>query len=144
MSSRYLVCFLLLSLLSLQLLLPVASGAATREREPRDFTGGTSFGTTREEIIENRNKRRRQLKNLINSMRKKLADHSAGEQILEEEEKATMERRLDLYARKLEMLKGDMEEWEIERILSRSQSQNDRRRQMRDDLHSKMNSHTEL
>jgi len=96
----------------LSLLFVAANGAVAeaQDRNPRDFTGGTGWGSTREEILQNRERRKRQLRNLMNAMRKKLADHSAGEITLEAQEKADMERRLDLYSRKLTMLQADLEE----------------------------------
>jgi hypothetical protein len=81
-----------------------------RDSNARDFTGGTGWGNTREEILENRKRRQRQLRNLVTAMRKKLADHSAGEISLEPQEKADNERRLDLYSRKLDSMKEDLEE----------------------------------
>lgn len=82
-----------------------------RDRNSREFTGGgVGSGSTREEILSNRERRKRQLRNLINHMRKQLADHSTGEITLEPKEKADMERRLDLFSRKLNMMSGDLDE----------------------------------
>lgn len=103
-----------LALLATLIVCPANADAAAvgerRERNAREFTGGTGWGNTREEIVENRKRRKRQLRNMINMMRKKLADHSAGEITLEPQEKADTERRLDLYSRKLDMMKEDLEE----------------------------------
>ena len=80
------------------------------DRSSRELTGGTGWGSTREEILENRQRRKRQLQNMILAMRKQLADHSAGEITLDPKEKADTERRLDLYSRKLDTLKNDLED----------------------------------
>lgn len=98
------------SLFALVLAVADAAVGERRDRNAREFTGGTGWGNSREEILENRKRRKRQLRNIINSMRKKLADHSAGEITLTPKEKADTERRLDLYARKLNMMKDDLEE----------------------------------
>jgi hypothetical protein len=81
-----------------------------RELTKNSFPGGVGWGSTPEEIIKNRRRRKQQLQNLVNTMKKKLADHSAGEITLELQEKADMERRLDLYSRKLDTLKHELDE----------------------------------
>ncbi len=101
---------LLASLVALFVVPTKAATAERRDRNAREFTGGTGWGSTREEIQEHRNQRKRQLKSMIHAMRKKLADHSAGEITLDPKEKADTERRVDLYSRKLDMLKQDLEE----------------------------------
>ena len=91
----------------------IQSNAAVGERQEgnsRDFAGGTGWGSTRDEIMENRKRRKRQLGNMVNAMRKKLADHSAGEITLDPQEKADTERRLDLYSRKLDTLNHDLDD----------------------------------
>jgi hypothetical protein len=67
-------------------------------------------GATREEIIKKRENRKRQLQNLVNHMRKQLAAHSAGEKILDPEEKASIEKRIDMYLQKINSYKEDMDE----------------------------------
>lgn len=47
---------------------------------------------------------------MVNYMRKQLADHSAGEVILPAKEKSDIERRLDIFSRKLDMLQTDLQE----------------------------------
>lgn len=69
-----------------------------------------SDSDTREEILQNRERRKRQLRNMINRMRKQLADHSSGEIILDKKEKIDIERRLDVYARKLDTMNQDLDE----------------------------------
>ena len=72
----------------------------------------TSFGdVTREQILETRNRRKRQLKVMLVDARKKLADHSAGEKPLTEEAKAILVNSIDVYRRKIESMEGELEEW---------------------------------
>lgn len=73
-------------------------------------SSGLGYGTTKEEILENRKNRRRQLRNLINDMRKKLANHSAGEITLAPDEKAAIEKRLDIFQRKLNSMEVELDE----------------------------------
>ena len=76
----------------------------------RKDMGGLGYGTSREEIIANRGRRQRQLTNLVNHMRQQLADHSAGEKILDAKEKEMIEKRRDVYQQKLESMKEDLDD----------------------------------
>jgi hypothetical protein len=104
-----------IALLTLSVLLLVACATAELSAEERfieETTSGAAYGygTTRDEITGNRARRKRQLRNLINDMRQKLADHSAGEIVLDPEEKTKMERRMDIYQRKLDTMSDDLDE----------------------------------
>jgi hypothetical protein len=104
-----------IALLTLSVLFLVLGATAELNKEERlieDLTSGAAYGygSTRAEIINNRARRKRQLRNLVNDMRQKLADHSAGEKVLDPEEKATMERRMDIYQRKLDTMSDDLDE----------------------------------
>lgn len=105
---------LLTSLLTVALLLfPSIVQAKARDRlnEAReDKTSGLGFGTSKEEIYANRDRRKRQLKSLVNDMRKQLADHASGEKVLSLEEKLTLEKRIDIYSRKLDTMTGEIDE----------------------------------
>lgn len=94
----------------------------------------TSFGdVTREQILETRNRRKRQLKVMLVDARKKLADHSAGEKPLTEEAKAILVNSIDVYRRKIESMEGELEEWEIERLIAReTEAANRRKKRSRD------------
>ncbi len=72
---------------------------------------GAVGDTTREQVLETRNRRKEQIKNLVEDAKRKLADHAAGEKILTEEEKAELERNMDLFQRKVESMEVDLEEW---------------------------------
>ena len=76
----------------------------------RDDSGVGFDSTTKEGILANRERRKQQLKNLVNGMRKQLADHSAGEKTLSPDEKETMERRLHLFQQKIESMKKDLDD----------------------------------
>lgn len=67
-------------------------------------------GATREEIIQKRVNRKRQFQNMVNHMRRQLADHSAGETILDPEEKVAIEQKMDIFQRKISTITGDMDE----------------------------------
>ena len=67
-------------------------------------------GATRDEILQKRVNRRRQLQNMVNHMRQQLADHSAGETILDPEEKVDIEKKMDIFQRKISTMKGEMDE----------------------------------
>jgi len=90
---------------------------------------GASRDTTREQVLETRKRRKEQIKNLVKDAKRKLADHAAGEKILTEEEKAELERNVDLFQRKVESMEVDLEEWEIERLVDRGIEQDKRRRE---------------
>jgi hypothetical protein len=105
-----LVANLWFALLALTVPLVHANNSRERLDEIRKGMGGLGYGTSREEIDANRDRRKRQLRNLINDMRQKLADHSAGEKILKPEEKAEMEKRMDIFQRKYDSMKVDMDD----------------------------------
>jgi mannitol-specific phosphotransferase system IIBC component len=77
-------------------------------RKDRELTYGD---TTKEQILETRNRRRRQLNNMILDARKKLADHAAGEITLTQEKKKAMENQMDIFQRKLDTMKEELEDW---------------------------------
>eukprot|EP00536_Pseudo-nitzschia_multiseries_P007588 jgi/Psemu1/66097/estExt_Genemark1.C_1800052 len=82
------------------------------EEIQRRFTTASSYGdTTREEILETRKRRKRQLNVMLMDARRKLADHSAGEKILTEEQKSQLEDTVDLFQRKVESMEVELEEW---------------------------------
>lgn len=66
--------------------------------------------TKRQEILARRDSQKHRLNALITHMRKQLADHSAGEVILEPKEKSDLERRLDLYVMKVDSMKKPVDD----------------------------------
>jgi len=75
--------------------------------------------TTREHILETRARRKRQLKSMINDARKKLADHAAGEITLSDERKKSLQNQMDIFQRKLDTMKDELEDWVSEQQFKR-------------------------
>jgi hypothetical protein len=89
-----------------------------QQQQPKDYIHyrlhdhETSFGdTTREQVLATRERRRRQLKSVVDGARKKLADHSSGEIELTAKEKKELEDQMDIFQRKLDTMRNDLEEW---------------------------------
>jgi hypothetical protein len=94
------------------LLMPLASASSNTADPFRRRDREATFGdTTREQILETRERRKRHLKNMILDARKKLADHSAGEITLTAEKKQQLENQMDIFQRKLDTMQHDLEEW---------------------------------
>ena len=72
---------------------------------------GTAGDTTREQVLESRNRRKEQIKNLVKDAKRKLADHDSGEKVLTDEEKDQLQRNVDLFQRKVESMEEELEEW---------------------------------
>jgi hypothetical protein len=77
----------------------------------------------REAILARRDSQKQRLNALIRHMRKQLADHSAGEVLVEPEEKAQLEKRLALYVQKVDSMKDYVDDEEVEVTLAREASQ---------------------
>mmetsp|Transcript_8317 Transcript_8317/g.20469 ORF Transcript_8317/g.20469 Transcript_8317/m.20469 type:complete len:122 (+) Transcript_8317:102-467(+) len=90
---------------------------------------GAARDTTREQVLESRNRRKEQIKSMVKDAKRKLADHDSGEKILTDEEREQLERNVDLFQRKVESMEEDLEEWEIERLVARGIEQDKRRRE---------------
>ena len=92
--------------------------------------------TQREEILESRKRRSKQLEAMLVDAKQRLADHAAGIRLLEEKEKTDLEKKSDIYQRKLDTMKEPLTEREVELILSREKIREERRRerQARDEL----------
>ena len=97
-----------------------------RRRRERAEQRPTTYGdTTREQILETRNRRKRQLTVMVMDARKKLADHSAGEKILAAEEKEQLENSVDLFQRKIESMEVELEEWVSSTAHTNTSAEND-------------------
>mmetsp|Transcript_23167 Transcript_23167/g.54686 ORF Transcript_23167/g.54686 Transcript_23167/m.54686 type:complete len:142 (+) Transcript_23167:223-648(+) len=102
----------------------------TSEDIRRKFAAESHSGdVTREDILENRTRRKRLLNVMLMDARQKLADHSAGEKLLTEEQKSELETNVDLFQQKIDSMEVELEEWEIERLIVREQKTADRRRE---------------
>ena len=113
--SSKLQCLLLFILLKVVFLPSLATAsdfdgnAADRfRRKDREISYGD---TTREQILETRARRKRQLKKMILDARKKLADHAAGEITLTADKKKHLEDQMDVFQRKLDTMKDELEDW---------------------------------
>jgi hypothetical protein len=85
----------------------------------------------REEILASRKRRAVQLEKMLEDARERLRDHEKSIRLLTDDEKKALERKVDLYQRKLDTLTGDLDEREIERIIKREELRNERLRERR-------------
>lgn len=60
---------------------------------------------------------------MIKVERKKLADHSAGEKVLEPEKKQQVERRIELYTQKINSMRWEVDDDEVRKTFAREESQ---------------------
>ena len=69
--------------------------------------------------METRQRRAKQLEGLLTDAKARLEEHVIHHRILDLDEKTSLERKVELYSRKLEMLNQIPDDYEIERILQR-------------------------
>ena len=69
--------------------------------------------------MENRKRRATQLESMLSDAQARLAEHASSLRVLDAEEKTSLERKVELYTRKLEMLQQVPDDTEIDRILQR-------------------------
>ncbi|CAJ1950782.1 unnamed protein product [Cylindrotheca closterium] len=105
--------FLLICCLTFLLLL-VSSNTTNAE---------SAIDAKRKEILTRRDSHKRRITALIKHMRSQLADHSAGVKVMEEKEKADLERRLALYVQKVDSMKEYVDDEEVETTMAREESQ---------------------
>ena len=86
--------------------------------------------------MESRKRRSKQLEAMLVDAKQRLSDHKAGIRLLDDKERADLEKKADIYQRKLDTMKETLTEREVELILSREKIRNERRRerQARDEL----------
>jgi hypothetical protein len=89
--------------------------------------------------LANRARRKNQLESLLLESRQQLADHSAGKKVLDSKDLLALEKKINVYQRKLDTMEGDMDEREVERILKREElrfqrDEERRRRREREEL----------
>eukprot|EP00980_Cylindrotheca_fusiformis_P002853 scaffold672_cov126-Cylindrotheca_fusiformis.AAC.54 len=77
----------------------------------------------RQEILARRESQKKRLNAMMLHLRKQLADHSAGEKVLDPEEKKAIERRLSLYVQKVKSMKDYVDDEEVETTMAREESQ---------------------
>ncbi|KAL7558294.1 hypothetical protein ACA910_020379 [Epithemia clementina (nom. ined.)] len=79
----------------------------------------TEIELARQEVLENRQRRAKQLEVMLADAQGRLDEHASHLRVLDSEEKASLERKVELYSRKLEMLNQVPSDFEIDRILAR-------------------------
>lgn len=84
------------------------------------------FTCQRQEIFASRSKRTEQLESILNDAKQRLDDHKAGRRLLEELEVLKLEKKIELFQRKLEQLLKVPDDLEIERLLNRERIRNER------------------
>ena len=80
----------------------------------------------REEILESRRRRKVQLEAMLHDADERLEQHKSGTKILPEDEVKTLEKKRDIYSRKLDTMRDDLDDREIERIMQREKLRNER------------------
>ena len=68
---------------------------------------------------------------MLMDAKQRLADHSSGIRLLDEQEKIDLEKKAEIYQRKLDTMKEDLDEREIEKILLREKLREERRQERR-------------
>jgi hypothetical protein len=63
---------------------------------------------------------------MLEDSKQRLADHNAGTRLLNDNEKADLEKKMSIYQRKLDTMQTDLDEREVERILKREKLINER------------------
>jgi hypothetical protein len=107
----------ILILVSLSNLLVTAE--AGRSGSSWDDREGFGYKSTREEILATRDSRRERLVSMIRDMDVQLEDHSSGRRRLYDADASKLEKRARAYKMKLEMLQGDLDDRDVDRILAR-------------------------
>ncbi|GKZ00064.1 hypothetical protein MPSEU_000959800 [Mayamaea pseudoterrestris] len=82
--------------------------------------------TTRQEILAGRKKRIEQLETILNDAKQRLDDHKTGKRLLEELETLKLEKKIEIFQRKLEQMQRVPDDLEIERLLNRERIRNER------------------
>lgn len=80
----------------------------------------------REEVLASRKRRSEQLESILIDAKQRLDDHNSGRKLLDNTEKAALEKKIEIFQRKLETMTGELDEREVERILQREKILNER------------------
>lgn len=81
--------------------------------------------------MESRKRRSKQLEVMVQDAKQRVQDHKSEKRLLDEKEKEDLEKKIDIYSRKLETLTRDLDDREIEKIMAREKLRNDRIRELR-------------
>ena len=68
---------------------------------------------------------------MLEDSQQRLSDHLAGTKVLSEKDRAALEKKIHIYQRKLETMKGDLDDRDVERILRRDQLRDERVKERR-------------
>jgi hypothetical protein len=91
----------------------------------------------REELLASHKARSDQLEKLLLDAKQRVADHKSGTRLLTDEELAKLEKKVDVFTKKIEKMRTIPDEQEVERILAREREmkrRNDERRRAREEL----------
>ena len=80
----------------------------------------------REEILASRQRRVEQLEAMLNDAKQQLQGHNSGRRLLDDEERTNLQRKVDVFSRKLESMQGELDDREVERILKREELRDQR------------------
>ena len=103
-------------------LLSSPAEAGSRMNSSYDQSGdGYGYRSTREEILATREHRKRRLEDMIGDMEEQLEDSSHGRRRLSESQRYSIEKRMNVYKRKLETMQGHLDDRKVDRILAREE-----------------------
>ena len=74
---------------------------------------------------------------MLHDSKERLEQHTTGTKVLADEEIKALEKKVEIFTRKLETMRDDLDDREIERIMAREKLRNERlaeRRQRQDEL----------
>ncbi|GAX09317.1 hypothetical protein FisN_6Lh313 [Fistulifera solaris] len=97
----------------------------------------TDLWTTREELLASHKARSDQLEKLLLDAKQRVADHKSGTRLLTDEELTKMEKKVEVFTKKIEKMRKIPDEQEVERILAREREmkrRSDERRRSREEL----------
>ena len=83
------------------------------------------FRQQREEILAGRKRRTEQLEVMLEESKARLAEHNNGKKILMEAEKLSLEKKISIYNLKLDTLRVDLNEHEVQRIIKKERLRDD-------------------
>jgi hypothetical protein len=63
---------------------------------------------------------------MLNDVKQQLQGHNSGRRLLDDEERANLQRKADVFSRKLESMQGELDDREVERILKREELRDQR------------------
>jgi hypothetical protein len=80
-------------------------------------------------VLASRQRRSGQLEKLLVNLKQQIADHDSGDRILSDVDKAKVDKKVDIFQKKLDSMKEMPDEREIERILKREKLMKERQKE---------------